>query len=51
MPRGIARLAGRGDTLGPMIPPGLGFIIYGVVTETSIGQVFMAGIVPRIRSA
>lgn len=37
-----------GGTLGPMIPPSLGFIIYGVITETSIGQLFMAGIVPGL---
>jgi len=37
-----------GGTLGPMIPPSLGFIIYGVMTDTSIGQLFMAGIVPGL---
>ena len=37
-----------GGTLGPMIPPSLGFIIYGVMTDTSIGQLFMAGVVPGL---
>lgn len=37
-----------GGTLGPMIPPSLGFIIYGVMTDTSIGQLFMAGVMPGI---
>lgn len=37
-----------GGTLGPMIPPSLGFIIYGVLTDTSIGQLFMAGVIPGL---
>jgi tripartite ATP-independent transporter DctM subunit len=37
-----------GGTLGPMIPPSIAFIIYGVLTQTSIGELFMAGVVPGI---
>ena len=37
-----------GGTLGIMIPPSMSFIIYGIVTETSIGQLFIAGIIPGI---
>ncbi len=37
-----------GGVLGPLIPPSAGFIIYGVLAETSIGHLFMAGIVPGI---
>ena len=33
-------------TLGILIPPSLIFIFYGVMTETSIGALFIAGIVP-----
>lgn len=33
-------------TLGILIPPSLPFIMYGVVAEQSIGQLFIAGIVP-----
>ncbi|WP_439498571.1 TRAP transporter large permease [Bosea sp. (in: a-proteobacteria)] len=32
--------------IAPMIPPGIGLILYGFVTDTSIGQLFMAGILP-----
>ncbi|MFO7731464.1 MAG: TRAP transporter large permease [Spirochaetia bacterium] len=31
-----------------LIPPSIGFIVYGVVTSTSIGKLFLAGIVPGI---
>ena len=35
-----------GGTLGILIPPSAGFIIYGIITETSIGKLFIAGILP-----
>ncbi|MDF3131117.1 TRAP transporter large permease [Kiritimatiellaeota bacterium B1221] len=31
-----------------LIPPSIGFIVYGVVTQTSIGDLFLAGILPGI---
>jgi tripartite ATP-independent transporter DctM subunit len=34
--------------LGPIIPPSLVFIIYGVISETSITKMFLAGIIPGI---
>jgi len=37
-----------GGTLGIMIPPSLGMIIYAVLTESSIGKMFAAGIIPGI---
>lgn len=37
-----------GGTLGIMIPPSLGMIIYAVLTETSVGKLFAAGILPGI---
>lgn len=37
-----------GGTLGILIPPSAGFIIYGIVTEVSIGRLFMAGLVPGV---
>ncbi len=35
-----------GGTLGILIPPSVILVIYGILTETSIGQLFIAGIVP-----
>lgn len=37
-----------GGTLGILIPPSVGFIIYGLIAEQSIGKLFMAGIVPGL---
>ncbi|MCL6477572.1 MAG: TRAP transporter large permease [Peptococcaceae bacterium] len=37
-----------GGLLSNLIPPSLGFIIYGALTETSIGQLFIAGIIPGL---
>ena len=37
-----------GGTLGILIPPSIGFIIYGILTEESIGKLFMAGILPGL---
>jgi tripartite ATP-independent transporter DctM subunit len=38
-------------TLGILIPPSVIFIFYGVMTETSIGALFIAGILPGILTA
>lgn len=35
-------------TLGILIPPSLPFIMYGIIAEQSVGQLFIAGIVPGI---
>jgi tripartite ATP-independent transporter DctM subunit len=37
-----------GGTLGILIPPSITMIVYGISTENSIGQLFMAGIFPGI---
>ena len=37
-----------GGTLGIMIPPSTIMVIYGIVTETHIGKVFAAGVLPGL---
>lgn len=37
-----------GGSLGILIPPSVIFIIYGIMTEQSIGKLFMAGILPGL---
>jgi len=40
-----------GGTLGIIIPPSIPLILYGIVTETSISDLFLAGIIPGIMIA
>jgi len=47
-PRLATGCIAAGGTLGILIPPSLIFIIYGVITETSIGALFVAGILPGL---
>ena len=37
-----------GGTLGILIPPSTGFVLYAVLTEESIGRLFIAGILPGV---
>ena len=37
-----------GGTLGILIPPSVILVIYGLLTETSIGKLFIAGVVPGV---
>lgn len=37
-----------GGTLGTLIPPSIGFILYALLTELSVGKLFMAGLLPGI---
>ncbi len=37
-----------GGTLGILIPPSTGFIVYAILTEESIGKLFLAGILPGL---
>ncbi|MGX1098599.1 TRAP transporter large permease [Amorphus sp. MBR-141] len=45
-PAYAAALTAAGSLLGPMVPPSLSLILYGVLTGTSIADLFLAGIVP-----
>ncbi|WP_355662443.1 TRAP transporter large permease [Halomonas salifodinae] len=40
-----------GATLGILIPPSINMIIYGAITNTSIGKLFIAGILPGLMLA
>lgn len=51
--RGYARTIAAGSvaaggTLGILIPPSISLLVYGAMTDQSIGQLFVAGIVPGI---
>jgi tripartite ATP-independent transporter DctM subunit len=37
-----------GGTLGILIPPSAGFVVYAILTEASIGRLFLAGIFPGL---
>ena len=45
--RSLGSLA-AGGTLGILIPPSVNLLVYGSLTNTSIGQLFIAGIVPGL---
>ena len=47
-PKLAAGSVAAGGTLGILIPPSTGFILYGILTEQSIGRLFMAGVFPGI---
>ncbi|GAA6209821.1 TRAP transporter large permease [Cognatishimia sp. WU-CL00825] len=39
------------STIGPIIPPSLPLVVYGVIADTSIGQLFAAGLIPGLLMA
>ena len=48
-PDGLATGAiAAGGTLGILIPPSITMIVYGIATETSIGRLFIAGLLPGL---
>jgi len=46
-----AGVVASGSTLGILIPPSSNLVIYGMLTEESIGQLLIAGIVPGLMTA
>ncbi len=49
-PFAVATVA-AGCTFGVVIPPSMGFIIYGVITDTSVPKLFASGIIPGLMMA
>ncbi|SFE75155.1 TRAP transporter large permease [Roseivivax sediminis] len=47
-PRLATGVVAAGGTLGILIPPSTGFVIYAILTEQSIGRLFLAGVLPGI---
>jgi tripartite ATP-independent transporter DctM subunit len=47
-PHKSAGLIAAGGIIGPVIPPSIGFIIFGVAAGLSISKLFLAGIMPGI---
>jgi len=46
-PRGYAAgVLSFGSLMTPIVPPGIGFILYGTVGQVSIGRLFAAGLIP-----
>jgi tripartite ATP-independent transporter DctM subunit len=41
-------ITGASSTIGPIIPPSLPMVIYGVMANASIGQLFAAGLIPGL---
>src|SRR4029078_11509711 len=46
-PEAAVGVTAASATLGPIFPPSLPFVIYGMMANVSIGALFMAGILPR----
>jgi tripartite ATP-independent transporter DctM subunit len=43
-----AGVVAASGTLGPLIPPSVPLIVYGIITEQSIGKLFLASVIPGL---
>ena len=43
-----AALVGAASTIGPIIPPSIPFVIFGSITGTSVGRLFLGGFLPGV---
>jgi tripartite ATP-independent transporter DctM subunit len=47
-PETAAAITAAAATIGPIIPPSLPMVIFGVTADVSIGRLFMAGVIPGV---
>ena len=47
-PETAASITAAAATIGPIIPPSLPMVIYGVTADVSIGKLFLAGVIPGV---
>jgi C4-dicarboxylate transporter, DctM subunit len=43
-----AAITAASSTIGPVIPPSIPLVIYGFLTEVSVGRLFLAGVIPGV---
>jgi len=43
-----AAIVSAAGTIGPIIPPSIGFVLYGFIASTSVGRLFLGGIIPGV---
>ncbi|MDB5872094.1 MAG: hypothetical protein JWQ07_1536 [Ramlibacter sp.] len=47
-PAYAAAVVAAASTMGPIIPPSIAFVVYALVTEVSVGRLFLAGAIPGL---
>lgn len=50
-PAYAAAVVAAASTMGPIIPPSIAFVVYALVTEVSVGRLFLAGAIPGLLMA